>query len=60
MRLKTFCCAITLTGALSVQAQHVMDVQTQKLGAPVQSTMYGLFFEDITASLPTAAFMPTW
>ena len=47
MRLKTLCCALTLTGALTVQAQHVMDVQTQKPGAPVQPTMYGLFFEDI-------------
>ena len=47
MKLKTICCALTLTGALTAQAQHVMDVQTQKLGAPVQPTMYGLFFEDI-------------
>ena len=47
MRLKTLCSALTLTGALTVQAQHVMDVQTQKPGAPVQPTMYGLFFEDI-------------
>lgn len=36
-----------MTGALTVQAQHVMDVNTKKLGATVQSTMYGLFFEDI-------------
>ena len=47
MRLKTLCCALTMTGALTVQAQHVMDVQTQKPGAPVQPTLYGLFFEDI-------------
>ena len=47
MKLKTICCALTLTGALTAQAQHVMDVQTQKLGAPIQPTMYGLFFEDI-------------
>ena len=33
MKLKTICCALTLTGALTAQAQHVMDVQTQKLGA---------------------------
>ena len=26
---------------------HVMDVNTNKLGAPVQPTMYGIFFEDI-------------
>ena len=47
MRLKTICCAIAMTGALTAQAQHVMDVQTAKPGAPVQPTMYGLFFEDI-------------
>ena len=32
---------------MTVQAQHVMDVNTKKVGAPVQPTMYGLFFEDI-------------
>ena len=32
---------------LTVSAQHVMDVNTRKLGAPVQKTMYGIFFEDI-------------
>ena len=47
MRLKTICCALTLTGVLTAQAQHIMDVQTQKPGATVQPTMYGLFFEDI-------------
>ena len=30
-----------------VAADHVMDIKTTKLGAPVQSTMYGIFFEDI-------------
>ena len=39
--------ALALAASLSAQAQHVLDVQTQKLGAPVQSTMYGIFFEDI-------------
>ena len=43
---------ITLIGlfALSLVASaqtHVLDVNTQKLGAPVQPTMYGIFFEDI-------------
>ena len=47
MKLKTICCALTLTGALTAQAQHVMDVQTQKPGTAIQPTMYGLFFEDI-------------
>ena len=37
-----------MTATLSASAQtHVMDVNTKKLGAPVQSTMYGIFFEDI-------------
>ena len=46
-KLKLFSCAIAFMGVLSAQAQHVMDVNTKKLGAPVQSTMYGIFFEDI-------------
>ena len=34
--------------SLTVSAQsHVMEVNTKKLGAPIQPTMYGLFFEDI-------------
>ena len=47
MNRKLLSCALFTLGALSLQAQHVMDVQTKKLGAPVQSTMYGIFFEDI-------------
>ncbi len=47
MKLRLLFCALLMTGALTVQAQHVMDVNTKKLGATVQSTMYGLFFEDI-------------
>ena len=47
MNLKQISMALALTASLSAQAQHVMDVNTKKLGAPVQSTMYGLFFEDI-------------
>ena len=47
MNLKTISCALVLMGALSAQAQYVMNVDTKKLGAPVSSTMYGLFFEDI-------------
>ena len=33
--------------ALTAGAQHVMDVNTKKMGAEVQKTMYGIFFEDI-------------
>ena len=37
-----------LAVSLSMTAQtHVIVVNTQKLGAPVQPTMYGIFFEDI-------------
>ena len=32
---------------LATTAQSVMDINTKKLGAPIQSTMYGIFFEDI-------------
>jgi alpha-L-arabinofuranosidase len=32
---------------LATTAQNVMDINTKKLGAPIQSTMYGIFFEDI-------------
>ena len=47
MKMRNFSLALALAASFSAQAQHVMDVQTQKLGAPVQSTMYGIFFEDI-------------
>ena len=37
-----------LAVSLTASAQtHVMDINTKKLGAPVQPTMYGIFFEDI-------------
>lgn len=47
MNLKLFSLSLAFAASLSAQAQHVMDVNTKKLGAPVSSTMYGLFFEDI-------------
>ena len=47
MNMKNLSLTLALAASLSAQAQHVLDVQTQKLGAPVQSTMYGIFFEDI-------------
>ncbi len=44
-RLTTLC---LLAASLTASAQtHVLDVNTKKIGAPVQPTMYGLFFEDI-------------
>lgn len=49
MNFKTyFSCTLALSACLTIQAQtHVMDVETNKIGAPIQKTMYGLFFEDI-------------
>lgn len=45
---KQLTCALAMLASLSATAQsHVMDVDTRKAGAPIQSTMYGLFFEDI-------------
>ena len=47
MNLKNLSCALAFMGALTAQAQHVFNIDTKRLGAPVQSTMYGIFFEDI-------------
>ena len=48
MKHSIFTIAFALTTALSASAQTlVMDVNTKKLGAPIQPTMYGIFFEDI-------------
>ncbi len=48
MKLKVLSSAVALASALTLSAQsHEMEVKTAKLGAPVQSTMYGIFFEDI-------------
>ncbi len=45
---RLFACALAVTSALASFAQpQVLDVNTKKAGATVQSTMYGLFFEDI-------------
>lgn len=33
--------------SVQVPATHVMEVNTRKLGAMIQPTMYGMFFEDI-------------
>ena len=39
--------ATIMVTSLATMAQLTMDVNTAKLGAPIQSTMYGIFFEDI-------------
>ena len=47
MKLRVLTSAFALVSALTLSAQsHQMEVKTAKLGAPVQSTMYGIFFED--------------
>ena len=41
-------CIITASSLLGAYAQtHTFDVNTKKVGAKVQPTMYGIFFEDI-------------
>ncbi len=48
MKTQLLATAAALTVALNASAQtHVLDVQTAKPVAPVQNTMYGIFFEDI-------------
>ena len=45
---KSIIAALALAASLSVNAAvNELTVQTNKVGAPVQPTMYGLFFEDI-------------
>ena len=46
MRKYLAICTLLCVTAL-VGAQNVMDVQTTKVGAAIQPTMYGIFFEDI-------------
>ena len=47
MKKRILAMAVVMGTALSSWAQLTMDVNTKKLGAPIQSTMYGIFFEDI-------------
>ncbi len=48
MKLRFSASVMAFVSALTLSAQtYVMDVNTKKLGAPVQPTMYGIFFEDI-------------
>lgn len=39
--------ALAATGFAAAQDVNVLDLNTAKKGAPIQNTMYGLFFEDI-------------
>ena len=48
MKKKLFLASLALASALGSFAQsNEMVIQTKKVGAPIQSTMYGIFFEDI-------------
>ncbi len=48
MNKKLLICGLVSAMALTSTAQtNIMEVNTKKLGAPIQSTMYGIFFEDI-------------
>ncbi len=48
MKKTLFTCALALSSLLpSFAQQHVMEINTKKVGAPIQETMYGFFFEDI-------------
>ena len=47
-KLLTITTACAMMATMTMQAQtHEMTVQMKKVGAPIQNTMYGLFFEDI-------------
>ncbi|MBQ0057292.1 MAG: carbohydrate binding domain-containing protein [Bacteroidales bacterium] len=43
--LTSFVAAVTSLSAMA--AEHTFDIEVSKLGAPIQPTMYGIFFEDI-------------
>ena len=48
MKLKNFLLGTCLVASATALAQdNTITVETAKLGAPVQPTMYGIFFEDI-------------
>ncbi len=40
-------CLASLLATASFAADNTFDINVSKLGAPIQSTMYGIFFEDI-------------
>lgn len=48
IKLNRLFTGLFLSAHLLVQSQiHEMNISTNKPGAPIQLTMYGLFFEDI-------------
>ena len=48
MKIRTILTTLAVTLAFSANAQtNQMDINLKKVGAPIQPTMYGIFFEDI-------------
>ncbi len=49
MNIRKFalCLAVILTFLTSVAQDNIINIKTNKIGSPVQNTMYGIFFEDI-------------
>ena len=45
-KITTTLAALALAASATAQS-HLLDINTKKIGAPVQKTMYGIFFEDI-------------
>ncbi len=51
---------VALSAGMALHAQtNEMVIQTKKLGAEIQPTMYGLFLKT-SIMLPMADFMPNW
>ncbi len=46
-RILAFLCILLFIANLTAQEVYEFDLNAKKKGAPIQSTMYGLFFEDI-------------
>ena len=40
-------CLATVVASGAIAANHTIDINISKMGAPIQPTMYGIFFEDI-------------
>ena len=47
MRKRNLLVSILMLTAATAWSQNVLDLNTKKIGSPIQPTMYGIFFEDI-------------
>lgn len=60
MKTKRLLTTMALAVGMTLQAQtHEFVIQTKKVGAEIQPTMYGLFSRTSTMR-PTEACMPNW